>query len=102
MAAANSPLAPPNCSNNMLPKRGSGVPTFTVYISFFRWWYIVVLQVESSGRYWDTLGMLPITSTLKESKCTTGLEALPDGVSPKIDALTYMYEVFRSTDAIST
>src|ERR1700687_259281 len=29
-AAASSPLAPPNCSSSMLPKRGSSVPTFTV------------------------------------------------------------------------
>ena len=27
MAAASSPLAPPNCSSSMLPKRGSGSPT---------------------------------------------------------------------------
>src|SRR5258705_3042278 len=40
IAAASSPLAPPNCSSNILPKRGSGLPTFTVYISFFMWWYI--------------------------------------------------------------
>jgi hypothetical protein len=34
MAAANSPLAPPNCSRSMLPKRGSGVPTRTVNMCF--------------------------------------------------------------------
>jgi hypothetical protein len=33
MAAASSPLAPPNCSSTMLPKRGSGAPMWTVYIS---------------------------------------------------------------------
>ncbi len=35
-------FAPPNCSSSMLPNRGSGVPTFTVYINFFMWWYIVL------------------------------------------------------------
>ena len=37
IAAASSPFAPPNCSSSMLPNRGSGVPTLTVYISFFMW-----------------------------------------------------------------
>src|SRR5438105_3448049 len=40
IAAASSPFAPPNCSSSILPNRGSGVPTFTVYISFFMWWYM--------------------------------------------------------------
>ena len=35
IAAASSPLAPPNCSSSMLPKRGSGSSTRTVYMSFF-------------------------------------------------------------------
>ena len=32
--AASSPFAPPNCSSSILPNWGSGLPTFTVYISF--------------------------------------------------------------------
>src|ERR1700742_3460509 len=39
MAAASSPFAPPNCSRSILPKAGSGVPTSTVYINSFTWWY---------------------------------------------------------------
>ena len=34
IAAASSPFAPPNCSRSILPKRGSGSSTRTVYISF--------------------------------------------------------------------
>ena len=37
MAAASSPLAPPNCSSSMLPNLGSGSSTRTVYISFLTW-----------------------------------------------------------------
>ena len=37
MAAASSPLAPPNCSRSMLPNLGSGVPIRTVYMSFLMW-----------------------------------------------------------------
>lgn len=37
IAAASSPLAPPNCSSSMLPKRGSGSSTRTVNISFLTW-----------------------------------------------------------------
>jgi hypothetical protein len=34
IAAASSPLAPPNCSSSMFPNAGSGSSTRTVYISF--------------------------------------------------------------------
>src|ERR1041384_4555862 len=50
MAAASSPFAPPNCSNNIFPKRGSGVPTFTVYMSFLMWWYIAAPIKRIHGR----------------------------------------------------
>src|SRR5579883_2526554 len=40
IAAANSPFAPPNCSSSMLPNRGSGAPTWSVYISSLTWWYM--------------------------------------------------------------
>src|SRR5690606_29963880 len=40
IAAASSPLAPPNCSSNILPNAGSGTSTLTVYISFLTWWYM--------------------------------------------------------------
>src|SRR5215208_3611051 len=40
MAAASSPFAPPNCSSNIFPKRGSGSSTRTVYMSFLTWWYM--------------------------------------------------------------
>jgi hypothetical protein len=48
----NSPLAPPNCSNNIFPNFGSGSPTSTVYISFFTWWYI--------HSPWDALSFLQV------------------------------------------
>ncbi len=37
MAAASSPLAPPNCSRSIRPNRGSGSPIRTVYMSFLMW-----------------------------------------------------------------
>src|SRR6188508_1965935 len=40
IAAASSPLAPPNCSSSMFPNLGSASSTRTVYISFFTWWYM--------------------------------------------------------------
>src|ERR1700756_912028 len=40
IAAASSPLAPPNCSRRRLPNFASGVPILTVYMSFLMWWYI--------------------------------------------------------------
>src|SRR5688572_11586014 len=57
IAAASSPLAPPNCSSSMLPKAGSGVPTRTVYISFLTWWYmgaLWVMVVRRPGRMQTT------------------------------------------------
>src|SRR5690349_13352832 len=47
MAAASSPLAPPNCSSSMFPNRASGVPTRTVYINVFTWWYMSPLDVAA-------------------------------------------------------
>jgi nucleoside-diphosphate-sugar epimerase len=37
MAAASSPFAPSYCSSSMVPNRGSGSSTRTVYMSFFTW-----------------------------------------------------------------
>jgi len=48
MAAGNSPFAYLNCSSSMLPKRGSGVPTLTVYINFFTWWYTKFSSIEEA------------------------------------------------------